>query len=90
MRVLAINLDRSPDRLAEFIHCAAGLNLALLRLRMVHGTLDAPAKIFLAELAKGRKGTTHVLPPLIVFGPDGGYTPEVRRIIGADETEDMA
>jgi len=73
-----------PDRLAEFIHCAAELKLALLRLRMVHGTLDAPAKIFLAELAKGRKGTTTVLPPLIVYGADGAYTAEMRGILGTD------
>ncbi len=73
-----------PDRLAEFIHCAAGLNLALLRLRMVHGSLDAPARIFLAELAKGRRGATAVLPPLIVHGSDGDYTPEVFRILGMD------
>jgi tRNA1Val (adenine37-N6)-methyltransferase len=74
-----------PDRLAEFIHCAAGLKLALLRLRMVHGTADAPAKIFLAELAKGRKGATTVLPPLIVYDDDGSYTPEMCRILGTDD-----
>ena len=71
-----------PDRLAEFIHCAAGLKLCLLRLRMVHGTFAAPARIFLAELAKGRKGATEVLPPLIVYGEDGEYTPEMRGILG--------
>ena len=74
-----------PDRLAEFIHCAAGLKLCLLRLRMVHGRIDAPARIFLAELAKGRRGAAEVLPPLVVFGPDGGYTPEMRGILGMDE-----
>lgn len=74
-----------PDRLAEFIQCAAELKLCLLRLRMVHGRGDAPARIFLAELAKGRKGATQVLPSLIVFGPDGGYTPEMREILGADD-----
>lgn len=71
-----------PDRLAEFIHCSAGLNLSLLRLRMVHPDLAAPARIFLAELAKGRKGATTVLPPLLVRGRDGEYTPEAGRILG--------
>ena len=71
-----------PDRLAEFIHCAASLKLALLRLRMVHGSLAAPARIFLAELAKGRKGATTVLPPLTVYGTDGSYTPEMGTILG--------
>ncbi len=71
-----------PDRLAEFIHGAAGLNLSLLRLRMVHPNPGSPARIFLAELAKGRKGSTIVLPPLLVRGQDGGYTAEAGRILG--------
>lgn len=75
-----------PDRLAEFIHAAGAMKLCLLRLRMVHGRSDAPARIFLAELAKGRKGATTVMPPLIVFGPDGEYTPELRAMLGTDET----
>ena len=73
-----------PDRLAEFIHCATTLNLALLRLRLVHGTATAPATIFLAELAKGRKGATSVLPPLVIYGADEAYTPEARLILGED------
>lgn len=71
-----------PDRLIEFIRCAGEQKLAILRLRMVHGSSDAPAKMFLAELAKGRKGTTVVLPPLIVYDDKGGYTPEARLILG--------
>lgn len=71
-----------PDRLAEFIQRATGLNLSLLRLRMVHPDPDAPARIFLAELAKGRKGATVVLPPLIVRNQDGAYTSEASRILG--------
>jgi len=79
-----------PDRLAEFIHCAAGLKLCLLRLRMVHGRADAPARMFLAELAKGRRGAAEVLPPLVVYGPDGGYTPEMRGILGVDEMTEQS
>jgi tRNA1Val (adenine37-N6)-methyltransferase len=71
-----------PDRLLDFFHCVGKQNLALLRLRMVHGSLAAPARIFLAELAKGRKSTTTVLPPLIVYDDEGEYTSEVRAILG--------
>jgi tRNA1Val (adenine37-N6)-methyltransferase len=73
-----------PDRLAEFIHQAATLNLSLLRLRMVHGAITSPARIFLAELAKSRKGATAVLPPLVIHDEDGSYTPEARLILGED------
>ena len=71
-----------PDRLQEFVHVASELNLSLLRIRMVHGNKTAPAKIFMAELAKGRKGATEVLAPLIIFGDDGEYTDEARGILG--------
>ena len=71
-----------PARLAEFIRIAGELNLALLRIRMVHGSLNASARIFLAELAKGRKGDTQVLPPLFIYNNDGSYTDEASRITG--------
>lgn len=71
-----------PSRLAEFIRCAGELKLALLRLRMVHGTGQARAKMFLAELAKGSRGDVTVEPPLIVYDELGEYTCEVSRILG--------
>lgn len=70
-----------PDRLIEFIRCAGEQKLAILRLRMVHGNVNAPAKIFLVELAKGRKGTTAILPPLIVYDDKGDYTQETSQIL---------
>jgi tRNA1Val (adenine37-N6)-methyltransferase len=69
------------DRLPEFIHKAAELKLTILRLRMVHGFIDAPAKIFLVELVKGRKGATAILPPLIIYERKGEYTLECQRIL---------
>ncbi len=71
-----------PSRLAEFIRCAAELKLALLRLRMIHGSGQAVAKMFLVELAKGRRADVTVEAPLIVYDRQGGYTDEVARILG--------
>jgi len=73
-----------PDRLTEMIHLAAGLKLSLLRLRMVHGNPGAPCGMFMAEMAKGRKGATIVLPPLIIRDGNGDYTSEARLILGED------
>lgn len=72
------------DRLAEFTHRAVELKLSLVRLRMVHGSAAAPAKIFLAELAKSRRGSTTVCAPLIIRGDDGAYSPEARHLLGED------
>ena len=63
-----------PERLAEFMTTAAAMKLAPTRLRMVHGTLGVPARMFLVELVKGRKGTLQILPPLVVYNEDGSYT----------------
>jgi tRNA1Val (adenine37-N6)-methyltransferase len=71
-----------PSRLAEFIHCAGELKLAMLRLRMVHGTTQSVAKMFLVELAKGRRGDVTVEPPLIIYSQQCEYSVEAARILG--------
>lgn len=67
-------------RLVELMAEATRLKLAPLRLRMVHGTSQAEARMFLIELAKGRGGDLTVEPPLLVRGEDGGYSEEKLRI----------
>lgn len=71
-----------PSRLAELISCARDMKLAVLRLRMVHGNEHAIAKIFLVELAKGRRGELKVEPPLFVRDASGNYTAEAATILG--------
>jgi len=67
-------------RLAELMAQAALQKLAPLRLRMVHGTSRAQARMFMIELAKGRSGELRVEPPLMVRGDDGGYSEEKLRV----------
>ncbi len=73
-----------PSRLGEFLAEAAGLKLAVVRLRMVHGNPSSEARMFLAEMVKGRKADTRIMPPLFVYGLDGEYTPEIRTIFRDD------
>jgi tRNA1Val (adenine37-N6)-methyltransferase len=73
-----------PSRLAEFISCAGELKLSLLRLRMVHGTGQVVAKMFLVELAKGRRGDLEVSAPLFVHDSHGEYSGEMQRILGEE------
>lgn len=71
-----------PDRLPDLMVEAAAQKLALVRLRLVHGVQDAVAKLFLVELAKGRKNVhLEVVPPLIVRSDGENYTEEVRTIL---------
>lgn len=74
------------SRLPELFAVAAELKLTPLRLRLVHGNCDAEARMVLLELVKGRKGELVVAPPLIVYGEDGRYQDEVRRMLGCPES----
>ena len=71
-----------PDRLSELMLEAVQQKLAVLRLRMVHGLPDAPAKLFLVELVKGRKNSDLlVMPPLLVRTDPASYTEEARQML---------
>lgn len=71
-----------PSRLAEFLAEAGALKLSPMRLRLVHGTPSAEARMFLIEMVKGKKCEMKILPPLFVHDEQGGYTREVERIFG--------
>ena len=71
-----------PSRLQEFMAVSAGLKLAIARLRMVHGTIGAAARIFLVELKKGRKCDLAIEPPLVIYRDNGGYGDEAEAVLG--------
>lgn len=62
-----------PSRLPEFMALASEMKLSLLRLRMIHSDAESPATMFMAELAKGRRSTPVVEPPLFVQDMDEIY-----------------
>ncbi|GFO70149.1 SAM-dependent methyltransferase [Geomonas limicola] len=68
------------SRLPELMEQAARQKLGILRLRMVHGSVSAQARMFLVELVKGRTGELKVEAPLLVRGEEGGYSEEKLRI----------
>jgi len=72
------------SRLAEFIAEALLLKLALMRLRMVHGSALSGGRMVLLELAKGRRGDLEVPAPLFVYDSHGGYSREMQLILGEE------
>ncbi len=60
-----------PSRLAEFLAEAGVLKLSPVRLRLVHGTPSAEARMFLIEMVKGRMCEMKILPPLFVHDEQG-------------------
>lgn len=73
-----------PARLPELFAEAHLQKLAPLRVRLVHGTVDAEARMVLVEFAKGRRADLKVLPPLIVRAEGFDYAPEVAQLLGID------
>jgi len=66
-----------PARLPEFMQLAGQMKLSVLRLRMIHNDANSPATMFMTELAKGRRGSPVLEPPLFLRGMDGAYTDEM-------------
>ncbi|MGB8957636.1 MAG: methyltransferase [Candidatus Aminicenantales bacterium] len=65
---------RRPD----FLAAAGESGLAVRRLRFVHPRAGEPPNLFLIEL--GHAAQPELMPPLILFGPDGKYTPEADAV----------
>ena len=59
-------------RRADFLAAAGESGLAVGRLRFVHPRAGEPPSLFLVEL--GRAAKPELMPPLMLFGPDGKYT----------------
>jgi tRNA1Val (adenine37-N6)-methyltransferase len=69
------------ERAAELIGHMRSMHLEPKRLRLVHSTGQTDARRVLVEgRAAGRPGLT-IAPPLIVYGKDGEYSDEVRRML---------
>lgn len=75
------------DRLPEFIELSREQKLRVSRLRFVHPRAGEDANLVLVEAKKGRRVKLQVMPPLVVYGDSGDYTPEILRIYGAGEAD---
>jgi tRNA1Val (adenine37-N6)-methyltransferase len=75
------HVSRLGELLAEALH----LKLASRRLRMIHGSTMAEAQMVMLEFSKGTRGEMKVLPPLLVYGNNGCYSEDLKRIMGAED-----
>lgn len=66
--------------LGHLLAVLASKGLHAKRLRFVHGTPDAPARIALVEALAARAGGLSVMPPLVERGTRG-YTPEMQALL---------
>lgn len=69
-----------PHRLMEIMSLMKSHSLEIKRLRMVHPYVDKEANLILIEASYRGGSFMKVMPPLIVYNPDGKYTTEVADI----------
>ena len=74
-----------PERFAELLSLMGGAGLEPKRLRLVQHRLEKQPSLVLVEGRKGARPGLEVLPTLIVTGPDGQDSAEVRRIYHREE-----
>lgn len=71
-------------RLAELIAALEQRGLHVEQLRMVQPYLRKPANLLLLMAKKQGRGSTAVLPPLVVYRAPGQYSEEMEKIYGRD------
>jgi tRNA1(Val) A37 N6-methylase TrmN6 len=72
----------AADRLTALLGGMSARGLSPERLRAVHPRVDQPASRVLVEARKGGEKPLAVLAPLALHGLGGGYTAEVRSMLG--------
>jgi tRNA1(Val) A37 N6-methylase TrmN6 len=71
-----------PDRLEELLHTLKQNDLAPKRIRFVHPKADREANMVLIETRRsGTPDGIRILPPVVVYGDNGEYTPEVAALL---------
>ena len=68
-----------PERMSEIIVAMSQAGLEPKRLQLVHSTMDKKPKMLLIEGVRAAKPGLEVLPPLVVYKPDGSYSDEIQK-----------
>jgi tRNA1(Val) A37 N6-methylase TrmN6 len=78
-------LIHRADRVAECLQIVEKW-LGGLELRFVHPSTDRPAIRFLLSGIKGSRAPLSILPPVILNGPDGRFTPQAEALHRGEAT----
>lgn len=78
-------LIHRADRLADCLD-AMGKGMGGVAVRFVHPAIDQPAIRILLSAVKGSRAPLSILPPVILNGPDGRFTPEAEALHRGEAT----
>ena len=76
----ALVMAYPPLRLKEVQETLCSHKLFPSRLRFIHGSHEADARIFLIESVKSRQVECAIEPPLFVYNKDGSYSKEMEKV----------
>jgi tRNA1Val (adenine37-N6)-methyltransferase len=70
------------ERVVDLVGRMRASKLEPKQLRLIHSKQSSGAKLVIAEGIKYGNPGLKILPPLIIYKPGGGYTDEVKKMIG--------
>jgi tRNA1(Val) A37 N6-methylase TrmN6 len=79
-----------PDRLTDLLYEMRCAKLEPKRMRLVYPRVNQKPNMVLVEAIKNGKPDLKIDPPLIVYGEDGKWTPEVEAIYNGGGSGDDA
>lgn len=82
-----VSMVHRPSRLADIIDLMRRHKLEPKRIRFVHPRKEAEANMVLIEATREGKPEVRLLPPVIVYGDDGDYTPELLAVFYGEAAE---
>ncbi|MDF2636319.1 MAG: hypothetical protein K0R78_3193 [Pelosinus sp.] len=68
-----------PERMAEILTAMTQAGIEPKVLQLVYSSLDKKPVMLLVEGVKGAKPGLEVLPPLVIYKPDGSYSNEIMQ-----------
>lgn len=77
------------SRMLESLAHMEKQGLGICRLRMVHAFREREAGLVLLEAVKRKRPVLRILPPLIIYADNGGYSQEIRTWYGKMATENQ-
>jgi tRNA1(Val) A37 N6-methylase TrmN6 len=75
-----VSMVHRPSRLVDILDFMRRYRLEPKRIRFVHPRKEAEANMVLIEGTREGRPEVRLLPPLLVYGEDGDYTPELLAV----------
>jgi len=68
-----------PERMAEILTAMSQAGIEPKLLQLVYSSIDKKPTMLLVEGVKGASPGLTILPPLVVYKPDGTYSDEIAK-----------